>query len=297
MFGNDSCPKPFSQHIESGYNKINLYEKLSTRNKLKHETILFSRHSLKSEVEQFESTLKYFFEMGTVNKEDYKLLKSNSTMVKKFLLRDIPAKKKRKSSKYKQMRYSKQLPLPITGEIVVTGLNESLKALRPRSPENTGPKFPYKIPAGTIWNNVIIKFLDDERVEIHVKRRKHVTDYKEMGLIGKGKVPTPSEQWLFLKVLAQCLGEISIKDPEAKDKYKKQKQALSEILRNYFSIDYDPFYPYQSSLEKGGNSYKIKLLLIPPPEKDHEQDINNDDNDPFGIHEFLSETAPQVIDS
>ena len=287
MFDKDPFPKKFSQNVEPIYNQKDVQEELSSRQKLKHETILFSRHSLKKDVEQFESTLKYFFELGAVNKGDYKLLVSNSKMVKRFLSRDIPPKKKRKSSRTKQTTPLVQLPLPITGEIAVKGLDESLKALRPKSPESAGPKYPYKIPAGTHWNNVIIKFLDDERVEIHVKRLKHVTDYKEMGMVGKGKVQTPSEQWLFLKVLAQCLGEISIKDPEAKEKYKKQKQVLSEILQNYFSIDYDPFYPYQSSFEKGGNSYKIKFLLIPPPEKDHKQNITEDDTDPLGIHEFL----------
>lgn len=185
-------------------------------------------------------------------------------------------------------------PLPITGKIEVHGLTEGLKdlkALRIKEPvtTTTEPKFPYKIPAGTHWNNVIIKFLNDEEIEIHVKKLKHITNYKEMGMIGKGKVPEPSEQWLFMKVLALCNGEIAIKDPEAKDKYKKQKQALTEILRNYFSIDYDPFYPYKSCLEKGGNSYKIKLLLIPPVvEKTIRPILTDEETDPLGIQEFLN---------
>lgn len=116
-----------------------------------------------------------------------------------------------------------------------------------------------------------------------------------MGMVGKGKIPQPSEQWIFLKVLAQKHGEITIKDPEAKDRYKKQKQALTEALRNYFCIDYDPFYPYQSSLEKDGNSYKIKLLLIPPSKREESEKLTIDeDADSLGIHEFLSEEAPQV---
>ncbi len=120
-----------------------------------------------------------------------------------------------------------------------------------------------------------------------------------MGMVGKGNIPKPCEQWHFLRVLAQYNGELTIKDPEAKDKYKKQKQGLSETLRKYFSIDYDPFYPYQSCVEKGGNSYKIKLLLIPPPKQDlpkHHMD-NDNDADSLGIHEFLDETAPLVIEA
>jgi len=182
-----------------------------------------------------------------------------------------------------------RLPLPITGKIEVHGLTEGLKdlkTLRTKEVNTNGPKFPYKITSGTHWNNVIIKFINEEEVEIQVKKLKLITDFKEMGMIGKGKIPNPSEQWAFLKVLAKCNGEITIRDQEAKDKYKKQKQALTEILQNYFSIDYDPFYPYKSCPEKGGNSYKIKLLLIPPPVSN--KIIKEENPDPLGIQEYLS---------
>ena len=124
-------------------------------------------------------------------------------------------------------------------------------------------KFPYKLPAGTIWGNIIIKFLNDEDVFIQVKQLKHNTNYEEMGFVGKGNNPNPSEAWTFLRVLAhQVNGELTIKDAEAKDRYKKQKELLGKALQKYFLLDYDPFYPYHSSSEKSGDSYKIKLTLI-----------------------------------
>jgi hypothetical protein len=263
----------------------------------------FTENYLFKEAEQFEQILKHFLRAGAISLDDYGAI--NSKMMKILLRKSLNSKRIKRMKRKRHHHYgqksseTKQLPLPITGEIVVSGLNESLKALRPKSPQNSGLRFPYKIPAGTCWNNIIIKFLNDKQVEIWVKKLKHVSDFKEMGMIGKGKIASPSEQWLFLRVLAKCYGELSIKDPEAKDKYKKQKQALSETLRNYFSIDYDPFYPYQSCQEKGGNSYKIKLVLIPPPVKNNlEKSIDsNDDADALGIHEFLNETAPQVLES
>ena len=69
---------------------------------------------------------------------------------------------------------------------------------------------------------------------------------KEMGMIGRGKNPNPSEAWTFMEVLAQLNGELTIKDAQAKDKYKKQKELLAKALQSYFSLEYDPFYPYHS---------------------------------------------------
>lgn len=165
-------------------------------------------------------------------------------------------------------------------------------------------KFPYKLPAGTRWENFIIKFEDNENIVIKVNRYKHNTSYKEMGLVGGGNNPDHSKAWNFLMVLAKLNGEITIKDPEARAKYKKQKEFLSNSLREYFSLDYDPFYPYKSSLEKGGNSYKIKLTLIPPnPDNGHqgvpedqEDQEDKEDKDDLGIKSYLDEQAPQIYE-
>jgi len=156
-------------------------------------------------------------------------------------------------------------------------------------------KFPHKLPAGTIWENFTIKFLDDENVFIQVKQLKHNTNYKEMGLVGKGNNPNPSELWAFLKVLAGRNGELTFKDPQARDKYKKQKELLAKSLQSYFSLDYDPFYPYRSSSEKSGNSYKIKITLIPPLDQNKGEVINKDE-DALGIKNYLDEQNPQVYE-
>ena len=285
-------------------------------------TACFTSYLLRQELNILDIILKHYLKSGTICQKDYICLITINRMLKKISYEtsnnrvgSTVEKKKyqQKKSKNRSMGFKKyhikdskvqsnldknsrensaiknMQTVPITGKIEVSGLNESLKALRVKEPIITEPKFPYKIPAGTHWNNVIIKFLNEEEIEIHVKKLKHITNYKEMGMIGKGKIPEPSEQWLFMKVLAMCNGEIAIKDPEAKDKYKKQKQALTEILRNYFSIDYDPFYPYKSCLEKGGNSYKIKIMLISPVvEKTIRPILTDEETDPLGIQEFLN---------
>lgn len=150
-------------------------------------------------------------------------------------------------------------------------VENKLHASKLAEAETIKNKFPYKLPKGTEWKNFIIKFIDNENVFIKVNKYKHTANYLEMGFVGRGKNPVPSVAWIFLKVLARLNGEIQIKDKEASDKYKKQKEQLSNILASYFSIDYDPFFPYKSSQEKKGNSYRIKIVLIPPPEENDMQ--------------------------
>jgi len=163
-------------------------------------------------------------------------------------------------------------------------------------------KFPHKLPAGTKWENFIIKFVDDKNVFIQVMQYKHTANYKEMGFIGRGKDPRPSEAWILLKTLSTLNGEIDIRDREAKEKYKKQKEFLAEILQNYFSLDYDPFYPYHSSSEKSGNSYKIKITLIPPPDQKrginkHEREAtDNNDKKYSDLDDVYKELTPKIYD-
>ncbi|GEM_PF-5142019 len=183
----------------------------------------------------------------------------------------------------------------IVGKIEIEGLKEVLETIAKVKKDDGKPKFPYKLPAGTMWENFIIKFLNNENVLIKVKQFKHTASYKEMGFVGKGNNPNPSVVWKFLKVLASVNGELKIKDPESRDKYKKQKELLVKSLRNYFSLDYDPFYPYHSSLEKRSDSYKIKIILIPPPTENEKLDIEEGKDD-IDSKKYYNEQTPQVYE-
>lgn len=129
--------------------------------------------------------------------------------------------------------------------------------------EETRHKFPHKLPRGTKWENITIKFIDDDRVHILVQGKSHAAHYSEMGLEGKGG--KPSVLWIFLRVLAMYAGEIKATDPKAVDTYKKQKQSLSNALEAYFGIDFDPFYPFQMK-GKTNKTYRVKFALLPPDE-------------------------------
>jgi hypothetical protein len=181
----------------------------------------------------------------------------------------------------------------VHGKIEIDGLQEELNKIAAAKKDDDRPKFPHRLPAGTKWEDMTIKFVDDENVYVQIKQFKEHVSYKDMGFVGRGKNPDPSEAWVFLRILAQVGGELTIKDAQARDKYKKQKELLVKTLQNYFSLDYDPFYPYRSSTEKSGNSYKIKITLI-PSDKQGQANANKNNNDDLGIEEEYKRQAPQV---
>lgn len=124
-------------------------------------------------------------------------------------------------------------------------------------------RFPDTLPAGTTWEQMYLKFLDDENVMVIVGRYRRNASYIDMGFADtRGKKPQPNAQWDFLKLLAKKGGEIKYTDPQAKATYKKQKQLLSEKLKQYFQLDFDPFDPYFAE-----KAYHIKMTLVPLPEK------------------------------
>jgi hypothetical protein len=124
-------------------------------------------------------------------------------------------------------------------------------------------KFPDALPAGTQWGFIWLQFLDEENVMIHAGQFKRMASYADMGFADtRGNGLKPNEQWKFLLLLARKGGEIKHTDPQAKSSYKKQKQLLSDKLKQYFRLDFDPFDSYVSE-----KAYKIKMTLMPPPEK------------------------------
>jgi hypothetical protein len=124
-------------------------------------------------------------------------------------------------------------------------------------------RFPDTLPAGTTWEQMYLKFLDGENVMVIVGRYRRNASYIDMGFADtRGKKPQPNAQWEFLKLLAKKGGEIKYTDPQAKTTYKKQKQLLSEKLKLYFQLDFDPFDPYFAE-----KAYHIKMTLVPPSEK------------------------------
>lgn len=159
------------------------------------------------------------------------------------------------------------------------------------------PKFADTLPAGTPWQHIWLQFADDETVMIHAGHFMRQASYADMGFAdARGKGVRPNAQWRFLLLIAKKGGEISPKDGEANDRFKKQKQLLSEKLQRYFRMDADPFYPYNET-----KAYRIKLKLMYPqetrmPAKD---DFDAEPLDDFtaDIRASYAENAPLVNDT
>ena len=154
--------------------------------------------------------------------------------------------------------------------------------------------FPHKLPAGTRWENFVIKFLDKDNVEISIKKITHAANFSEMGFEDK-RNSKPNKKWILFEILSRLPnGELTLKNPEADPSFKKTKELLTETLQSYFKIDYDPFFPYKNSLEKRGNSYKIKMTLFSQPESKPNQNKKSETI----IHQEIGEMFEglQVLD-
>jgi len=189
----------------------------------------------------------------------------------------------------KQTGNLKQTDEIITKVMLVDGSKVSVESAK----TDEKHRFPHKLPSGTMWENITIQFTDDDTAQVLVKGKKETVHYRDMGLEGKGG--KPSVLWVFLRVLAKCSGEITITDPEANTRYKKQKQGLTEALQSYFSLDFDPFHPYATA-----KAYKTKFVIVPPEggfafEKKALSQETPEENNPFAdIDDYLNETAPVI---
>lgn len=154
------------------------------------------------------------------------------------------------------------------------GITKSIEEKMPVQKMSYGPKFPFKIPAGTKWENILIQFTSNNYVSIQIAGHMHQTGYADMGFVDN-RSQKPNYQWIFMLVLAKNNGSLLPSSPDANEKYKKQKQLLTSRLQEYFGIEYDPFETYNKRYNKNG--YKIKLTLLPPPPEAEKIEIGQDD--------------------
>lgn len=147
-------------------------------------------------------------------------------------------------------------------------------------------------PKDTKWENITIKFLDNQEVLVTVKKETFHSDFKDLGF-ADDKTHLPNKQWEFLKGLSETGGELSWKHPKASHKGKKQKQLLKEGLMAYFQIDNDPFCEYRKE-----KMYKIKINLIPEggsiSPSTEQKPVLTEDN--AGIAEYYKKQTPLVYD-
>ncbi len=137
------------------------------------------------------------------------------------------------------------------------------------------PKFPNDLK----WEEITIRFLNGNEVQITTRKTIYHSTYEEMGFLDK-KTKNPNVQWDLLKLLSlrggsldwKNNGKLTIKEI---GKIKKRKQLLSEKLEEYFNIvNDDPFLNYKKE-----SAYKIKIHLIPEEGSKIEYNIYADDSE------------------
>jgi hypothetical protein len=141
----------------------------------------------------------------------------------------------------------------------------------------TLPSFPR-----TEWSAVLIRFLDEQNILISDGKTHKPVDYRSLGFENTKK-KTPSTAWMFLLNAAKNGGKTAKIDSPIPDAIKQVKAEVTDVLRNMFKNDTDPFEPFSEH-----QAYVAKFRLEPGPGDSESQ--NSD------IQEYLRETAPYLPD-
>jgi hypothetical protein len=129
----------------------------------------------------------------------------------------------------------------------------------------------------TDWSKVTIMFLTDRDVFIDADNKQKTSDYESLGFADQ-KSDKPNKAWLFFYGLALNNGETPIFETHIPETTKQYKKQVSDLLKNLFKNDTDPFYDSTET-----RTYKLKIRLIPPePEIEKDKGISSEIKDIFG---------------
>ncbi|MFA6414846.1 MAG: hypothetical protein WC217_01550 [Candidatus Paceibacterota bacterium] len=136
----------------------------------------------------------------------------------------------------------------------------------------------------TEWPNVSIRFMDERNTVTSDGKETKPINFEQLGCMD-GRTGRPDDTWEFLLELAQGQGRTAQRPKHERETFKKRKQKLTDILRNTFKNDTDPF-----ETDRDG-AYRAKFHIeYPHPDNT----IVVGANDKFAdIHEVFGEmTAP-----
>ncbi|TWU38662.1 hypothetical protein Q31b_37400 [Novipirellula aureliae] len=129
------------------------------------------------------------------------------------------------------------------GELVFAdSATSQLNAFREKHLPNTdaaNPNIGFATPAGCIWSDVSIRFVDQHSVRISVHDQTGIYLYSQMGLVD-ARNRQPTKQWELLANFAKGYGLMTWNSPAACRKNKKRREVLSATLRAFFRIAGDP---------------------------------------------------------
>lgn len=132
-----------------------------------------------------------------------------------------------------------------------TEARDDLLAIRMRLSElatqsrQGNPSLRIEIPPGTKWENMHMRFLSRETVEIATPDSRRHYNFSELGFEDRRKSGAPNTAWVFLRELALAKGNEFKRPLSEPAKVEKAVQALRKRLKDLFGLDDDPFHPYR----------------------------------------------------
>lgn len=119
---------------------------------------------------------------------------------------------------------------------------------------------PLPVLEGINWFDVSIQFLSEENVEIRAGKPLGVKNFIELGF-KDNRTGKPDLAWHALRHFALTQGEISWLDKDVSERtkvnLKSSLKVLRQRLRFLFSIEDDPFKPY----DRKGKAYRAKFRI------------------------------------
>ncbi len=121
-----------------------------------------------------------------------------------------------------------------------------------------------EVPPGTKWENIQMRFLSRETVEITTPDSRRLCNFAELGFEDRRTSGAPNTAWVFLRQLALAKDN-EIKRPVGEPaKVEKAVQALRKRLKDLFGLGDDPLRPYRQV-----KHYAPKFKLSFPNPDDH----------------------------
>lgn len=136
----------------------------------------------------------------------------------------------------------------------------SKPAIKERKYSRVKTIVPFKIPEGINWNDITIRFVSEEVVQIRAGSASEGRDFKSMGFEYRD-LNRPDLVWEALKEFGKHQGDISFKDEDIEPKIrlnlKYNVHVMKKRLEALFGIN-NPFYPYDRKKKLYKTKFNIK---------------------------------------
>lgn len=101
-----------------------------------------------------------------------------------------------------------------------------------------------EVPAGTKWENIHMRFLSPETIEIKTPDSRRHFNFAELGFEDRRRPGTETIAWAYLRLLAGVGDDQMARRAHKPAVVEKAVQSLRKRLKEMFGLGDDPFLPY-----------------------------------------------------